>query len=77
MLDEPTSALSVRETERLLGYVEKLRGDGVSCVLVTHNLFHAWQVCDRFVVMNRDKKIGDVGKADTTLEEVTAFVTRH
>lgn len=77
VLDEPTSALSVREIERLLGYLEKLREDGVSCVLVTHNLYHAWQVCDRFVVMNRGKKIADVAKLETTLDEITAHVTRH
>ncbi len=77
VLDEPTSALSVREIERLLGYIVKLRADGVSCVLVTHNLYHAWQVCDRFVVMNRGQKIADVAKKDTNLDEITGFVTRH
>lgn len=77
VLDEPTSALSVREIDRLLGYVKKLRDDGVSCVLVTHNLYHAWQVCDRFVVMNRGQKIADVLKSNTTLEEITEHVTRH
>lgn len=77
VLDEPTSALSVREIDRLLGYIVKLKNDGVSCVLVTHNLYHAWQVCDRFVVMNRGRKIADVEKADTSLEEITQYVTRH
>jgi simple sugar transport system ATP-binding protein len=77
VLDEPTSALSVREIERLLGYIVKLRNDGISCVLVTHNLYHAWQVCDRFVVMNRGRKIADVGKGETSLEQITQYVTRH
>jgi simple sugar transport system ATP-binding protein len=77
VLDEPTSALSVREIERLLGYLVKLRQDDVSCVLVTHNLYHAWQVCDRFVVMNRGRKIADTEKSDTSLEQITEFVTRH
>lgn len=77
VLDEPTSALSVREIERLLNYLQKLRGEGVSCVLVTHNLYHAWQVCDRFVVINRGKKIADKEKAETSLEEITGFVTKH
>ena len=50
LLDEPTSALSVRETEHLLGYVRDLKKEGTSSVLVTHNLYHAFMVCDRFVV---------------------------
>jgi PAS domain S-box-containing protein len=74
VLDEPTSALSVRESERLLGYLVKLRNDGVSCVLVTHNLYQAWQVCDRFVVMSRGRKIGDVNKANTSLEEILGLL---
>ncbi len=52
LLDEPTSALSVRETRKLLSYVAGLRDSGTSAVLVTHNIYHAYDVCDRFVVMS-------------------------
>ena len=74
LLDEPTSALSVRETEALLHQVLKLKGEGVSSVLVTHNLYHAYQVCDRFVIMSHGTKVFDVAKADTTIEELTQHV---
>ena len=74
LLDEPTSALSVRETEALLGQVLKLKAEGVSSVLVTHNLYHAYQVCDRFVIMSHGTKVFDVAKADTTIEELTRHV---
>ena len=74
LLDEPTSALSVRETEALLNQVLKLKGEGVSSVLVTHNLYHAYQVCDRFVIMSHGTKVFDVAKADTTIEELTQHV---
>lgn len=74
LLDEPTSALSVRETERLLDYVVKLKEEGVSSVLVTHNIFHAFQVCDRFVVMSHGKVRFEVAKKNTTIEEVTQHV---
>ncbi len=74
LLDEPTSALSVRETEALLGQVLKLKEEGVSSVLVTHNLYHAYQVCDRFVIMSHGTKVLDVSKADTTIEELTQHV---
>lgn len=74
ILDEPTSALAVRATEALLDYLRQLKRDGVSSVLVTHNLHHAYQVCDRHVVMNHGKKILDVRKEDTNVDELTAAV---
>jgi simple sugar transport system ATP-binding protein len=74
LLDEPTSALSVRETEALLAQVLKLRAEGVSSVLVTHNLYHAYQVCDRFVIMSHGTKVFDVAKADTSISQLTEYV---
>lgn len=76
LLDEPTSALSVRETEHLLAYVRDLKREGTSSVLVTHNLYHAFQVCDRFVVMSHGKKVFEARKEETTIEEVTDHVIR-
>ena len=74
ILDEPTSALAVRATEALLNYLVQLKGEGVSSVLVTHNLHHAYQVCDRHIVMNHGRKILDVNREDTSVEELTAAV---
>lgn len=76
LLDEPTSALSVRETEHLLAYVRDLKNDGTSSVLVTHNLYHAFMVCDRFVVMSHGKKTFEAAKKDTTIQELTDHVIR-
>lgn len=76
LLDEPTSALSVRETEHLLAYVRDLKQQGTSSVLVTHNLYHAFQVCDRFVVMSHGAKVYEARKEDTSIEEVTYHVIR-
>ena len=74
LLDEPTSALSVRETEALLNQVLKLKAENVSSVLVTHNIYHAYQVCDRFVIMSHGTKVFDVDKADTTISQLTEYV---
>jgi simple sugar transport system ATP-binding protein len=74
ILDEPTSALAVRATEALLDYLRQLKSEGVSSVLVTHNLHHAYAVCDRHIVMNHGRKILDVRREDTTVEELTAAV---
>ena len=74
LLDEPTSALSVRETENLLAYIRRLKEENVSSVLVTHNLYHAYMVCDRFVVMNHGRKVFEAFKDNTTIEELTKHV---
>lgn len=74
LLDEPTSALSVREAGAVLNDIKELRAENVSSVLVTHNLYHAHEVCGRFVVMSHGQKVYDVAKADTSIEELTRHV---
>ncbi|WP_127144505.1 ATP-binding cassette domain-containing protein [Pelagibacterium montanilacus] len=74
LLDEPTSALSVRETEALLNQVLRLKAGNVSSVLVTHNIYHAYQVCDRFVIMSHGTKVFDVAKEDTSITQLTEYV---
>ena len=76
LLDEPTSALSVRETERVLKYIVELKKEDISSIFVTHNLYQAFQVCDRFVVMSHGRKIFEKNKGDTSLDEVTEHVIK-
>jgi simple sugar transport system ATP-binding protein len=59
------------ETEAVLNYIKQLRAENVSSVLVTHNLYHAYQVRDRFAVMSYGQKVYDVAKGDTYIEELT------
>ncbi|HET6413274.1 MAG TPA: ATP-binding cassette domain-containing protein [Anaeromyxobacter sp.] len=74
LLDEPTSALSVRETQAFLDHITRLRDEGLSVVIVTHNLFHAYQVADRFVVLSHGKKVEDTLRDRTSAEELTRIV---
>jgi simple sugar transport system ATP-binding protein len=74
ILDEPTSALAVRATDALLQYLVALKAEGISSVLVTHNLHHAYQVCDRHIVLNHGHTILDVTREETNVAELTAAV---
>ncbi len=74
ILDEPTSALAVRATEALLNYLLALKAEGISSILVTHNLHHAFKVCDRHIVLNHGRTILDVKREDTSVDELTAAV---
>lgn len=51
VLDEPTAALGVRQTEMVLSFIERLKDHGVSVILISHNMEHVLRVCDRVAVM--------------------------
>jgi simple sugar transport system ATP-binding protein len=74
ILDEPTSALAVRATEALLAYLVRLRSEGITSILVTHNIHHAYKVCDRHLVMNHGQMILNLRKENTSVDLLTAAV---
>ncbi len=55
--------------------VKLAKEKGHSSIFITHNIHHVFQVVDRIVVMRRGKKVGDVHKADTTIEEIEDVIT--
>jgi simple sugar transport system ATP-binding protein len=77
LLDEPTSALSVRETNKVLTIMREIADSGASCVFVTHNLYHAFKVSDRFVVVSHGTVVRSVAKAETSLDELTDLIMTH
>jgi simple sugar transport system ATP-binding protein len=77
LLDEPTSALSVRETAKLLEHLAQLKSEGVSAVFITHNLYHAYESCDRFTVLSRGRVINSVAKADTSIRELNDMIVKY
>jgi D-xylose transport system ATP-binding protein len=59
ILDEPTAALGVRETRNVLRMVKRLPEQGISVILISHNLEQVMEVADRAVVMRRGVKVGE------------------
>lgn len=70
ILDEPTSALGVRQTANVLANIDKVRKQGIAVVFITHNVRHAMAVGDRFTVLNRGKTLGTAEKGDITPEQL-------
>jgi simple sugar transport system ATP-binding protein len=62
ILDEPTSALGVKQAGVVLKYVLQARDRGVAVIFITHNPHHAYPVGDRFVILNRGQSIGNYDK---------------
>jgi len=74
IMDEPTNHLSVKETDKVLRWIEKLKSEGTTCIFITHNLHHVYPVSDRLVVFARGEKIADVQKKDTSIEDLTKMI---
>jgi len=70
ILDEPTSALGVRQTANVLATIDKGRKQGVAVVFITHNVRHAMAVGDRFTVLNRGKTLGTATRGNVSPEEL-------
>jgi simple sugar transport system ATP-binding protein len=70
ILDEPTMGLSLKETEKLLGFVEGIRAAGKSAIFIDHNIFHVYSVADRIVVLDRGRVAGEFPTNRYSLEEL-------
>ncbi|MEL6516702.1 MAG: ATP-binding cassette domain-containing protein [Pseudomonadota bacterium] len=70
ILDEPTSALGVRQTSNVLATIDKVRKQGVAVVFITHNVRHALAVGDRFTVLNRGQTLGTAQRGQITPDEL-------
>jgi simple sugar transport system ATP-binding protein len=74
ILDEPTTALSVRETEMVLDFIERLKASGLPVVFITHNIYHVYQVADRFAILDRGVKIGEFHEEDVQAEDIIEVI---
>jgi simple sugar transport system ATP-binding protein len=69
ILDEPTQALSLTQAQEVLNFVRQARGEGSAVILITHNVYHAHEVADRIVILDRGQIVGEFrGDAVTTIE---------
>src|ERR687896_578152 len=74
ILDEPTSALGVKQSGVVLRYIVQARDRGLGVVFITHNPHHAWPVGDRFVVLNRGKTLGAWDKNAINRDELVKMM---
>lgn len=74
ILDEPTNHLSVKETDKVLGFVRDLKAQGVTGIFISHNMHHVFQCCDRIVAMARGEIVFDKPTKDTSIDEVHGYL---
>ncbi len=74
VLDEPTAALGVRESRKVLDLILRLRDQGTAVVVVSHAMDHVMEVADRAAVLRRGRKVGEVVPSTDTYQQIVSLI---
>ncbi len=74
ILDEPTSALGVKEAAVVLRYIAQAKERELAVIFITHNVHHAYPIGDRFTILNRGRSYGTFEKSEVSREEVVTMM---
>ena len=75
LLDEPTAALGISETEQVFKIIKQLKEEGRSIVIISHNLENVFSMVDRVFVLRQGKRVGDRLVNETTKDEIVGMIT--
>ena len=75
ILDEPTMALSVKESQQVMEFMKQLRSEGISVIFITHNIFHAYNAAERFFILSHGEGLADLKKKDTSIDHLIELIT--
>lgn len=74
ILDEPTSALGVKQSGVVLKRIVEARRQGLAVIFITHNPRHAYPVGNRFLILNRGLSMGSYSKSEISVDELTQLM---
>ncbi|MBI1220097.1 MAG: ATP-binding cassette domain-containing protein [Rhodobacteraceae bacterium] len=75
ILDEPTAALGVKESRRVLELMQDVKARGLPIVLISHNMPHVFEVADRIHIHRLGKRLCVINPKDYTMSDAVAFMT--
>ncbi len=75
ILDEPTSALGVKQAAVVLRYIAQAKARGLGVIFITHNVHHAYPVADAFTILKRGKSYGTFSKREVSREQVLEMMS--
>lgn len=75
ILDEPTAALGVKESRRVLDLIQDVRSRGIPIILISHNMPHVFEVADRIHIHRLGKRLCVIDPKDYTMSDAVAFMT--
>jgi simple sugar transport system ATP-binding protein len=77
ILDEPTTALSLTETEKVFHFVRQVKASGRSIIFIGHNIYHVFDIADRFIVIDRGAVVLERTRAEiASADELIKFMQR-
>lgn len=75
IMDEPTAALGVKESRRVLELIKEVRARGIAIVLISHNMPHVFEVADRIHIHRLGRRLCTIDPRDYTMSDAVAFMT--
>lgn len=75
ILDEPTAALGVKESRRVLELIRDVRSRGIPIILISHNMPHVFEVADRIHIHRLGRRLCVIKPQDYTMSDAVAFMT--
>jgi len=75
ILDEPTSALGVKQAGTVLRYIAQARARGIAVIFITHNPHHAYPIGDKFTILKRGKTLGTFTKTELSRDEMIRMMS--
>jgi len=75
ILDEPTSALSVAETRKVLNYIKNAKERGLAVIFITHNVSHVYMVADSYTIIRHGRNVGTYRQGDLTQDDIADLIT--
>jgi D-xylose transport system ATP-binding protein len=74
IMDEPTAALGVEETDKVHNLVRRLRDRGLSIIVISHNMNDIFKISDRIMILKTGKLVGVRKKKETTMDEILRMI---
>jgi len=75
ILDEPTAALGVKESRRVLELIQDVKSRGIPIILISHNMPHVFEVCDRIHIHRLGKRLTVIDPTDHEMSDAVAYMT--
>jgi simple sugar transport system ATP-binding protein len=75
LLDEPTAALGVRQTQSVLNTIRRVRDHGIGVVFISHSMPQVMEVADRIQVLRRGRRVATLRACDTSMDQLVAMMT--
>lgn len=75
ILDEPTAALGVKESRKVLELIQDVRSRGIPIILISHNMPHVFEVCDRIHIHRLGRRLTVINPRDHEMSDAVAFMT--